>query len=83
MIPISYFLIPYAIILLGFLFFTIVDLYHLIWFGRATGFVGFFVTFLFLAGAVIIINASYNYIITIDWNHLINVIPSFGPPSFD
>jgi hypothetical protein len=85
MYPIAYFLIPYGILLLLFLFFTFVDLWHLVGFGKATGIVGFIATFIFLAGAVLLLNESYKYIIDIDWEYTMNVldsVPSFNAPSF-
>lgn len=85
MIPIAYFLIPYGAFLILFLFFALVDLFHLIGFGRATGMVGFLATFIFLAGTVFALNASYNYIMAIDWTYTIDVIswiPSLNSPAF-
>ncbi len=83
MISISYlFLIPYGLFLLIYLCFSLVNLYHLIKFGTAN-LTAFLVTFLFLAGAVLILYTSYNYILTIDWTRTINIVPNLSSPTFE
>lgn len=81
MIPIAALLIPYALFLLIFLFFSFVNLYHLIKFG-STNFVAFMATFLFLAGSVLILYTSYTYIINTDWTRTIDVIPDLSAPTY-
>lgn len=81
MIPIAVFLIPYTLFLLVFLFFSFVNIYHLIHFGRATGIMGFFATFLFLAITVLILNTTYLYAIGIDWSQTFNLFSAFLPSS--
>lgn len=82
MVPISVFLIPYGLFLLLFLFFSFVNIYHLIRFTTHGAIVSFMVTVAYAAITVIILNATYLEIINIDWSRTIQLIPSFGPPSF-
>lgn len=63
-------LIIYAIALAGFLIFAIFNLYHLFNYGFLS-FTSFFVTFLFLAGVVLILFITYQFGSQIDWSQTI------------
>ncbi|MDP3985285.1 MAG: hypothetical protein Q8P82_00840 [bacterium] len=81
MIPLSIILIPYGLFLMGFFFFTFVNVYHLIRFGVG-GFVGFFTVFLFFGVSALLLFITYMYAMEIDWTRGF-VIPSFGAPVFE
>lgn len=82
MIPLAIFLIPYGLFLFAFLFFSFVNVYHIIHFGRATGIVGFFAVFIYLAIAVLILYATYTMTAPVDWSRTMDVFSSFAPSSF-
>ncbi|MCX6744358.1 MAG: hypothetical protein NTX82_02430 [Candidatus Parcubacteria bacterium] len=63
-------LIIYAIALAGFFIFAIFNLYHLFNYGFLS-FTSFFVTFLFLAGVVLILFITYQFGSQIDWSQTI------------
>lgn len=81
MIPLSVFLIPYALFLFVFFFFSFVNIYHLIHY-TTSGFWGFFSTVVFAAVTVVILSATYTAVIQIDWSRTIQIIPSFSAPTF-
>ncbi|NIV98413.1 hypothetical protein GWN26_04355 [Candidatus Saccharibacteria bacterium] len=64
--PLYVLLILYAIFLLGFAFFSLFAVYHLIKFGfRTLG--NFLMIFIFLGMCVIVLFVSWQYINQIDW----------------
>jgi hypothetical protein len=65
-IPLYILLILYAIFLLGFAFFSLFAVYHLIKFGfRSLG--NFLMIFIFLGLSIVILFASWQAIVQIDW----------------
>lgn len=65
-IPLSIFLIPYAVLFVVYLVFSFFSLYHMFRFG-VTNFTTFFMTFAYIAISVILIFISYNYLAGVDW----------------
>ena len=65
-ITLEIFLYVYYILVGLFVIFALLNLYHIFRFGF-TGFQGFFATFLFLAGAVLILHFSWQSISAINW----------------
>lgn len=80
-IPISIFLIPYAIFLVIFFVFAFFSLYHMFRFG-VTNFTTFFMSFAFIALSVIILFISYEYIAGIDWQRDIQIFDIFGKSEY-
>ena len=82
--PISLLLIPYAIFLIVFLVFAIVNVYHLIHYGQTTK-VSFGVTFVFFAMTALILFLTWKGLQGVDWTYPIDIaFPTFGsgaPPS--
>lgn len=72
--PISYFLVPYGLVVLFFAIMAIVNVYHLVHYGATTG-VSFVVTFLFLAGAAFILFFTWQAAGTADWSQQITFSP--------
>ncbi|MDD4995036.1 MAG: hypothetical protein PHW53_00990 [Patescibacteria group bacterium] len=70
--PLYIFLIIYALFLIGFAFFGFFSVYHLLKFGFTT-FGTFFLAFIFLGVSVIILFASVQAIIPIDWGNEITM----------
>lgn len=68
--PLFYLLVIYLLFLAIWLIFSLIAVYHMMRFGFIN-FVTFFAIFFYIAGAVIMLNISYNFLIPIDW--LINV----------
>jgi len=64
--PLYIFLIAYCIFLFIFVVFSLVAIYHLIRFVPPSSF-AFFTTYLFLAGALLIIFVSWQILQGIDW----------------
>ncbi|NQU83746.1 MAG: hypothetical protein HQ536_03460 [Parcubacteria group bacterium] len=69
----SLLLIPYAFFLVVFGIFTIINIYNLIRFG-GWNIVGFWATFLFLAGVVFIFFISYQNLIIFDWQETVTIL---------
>jgi len=69
MIEISLYLLlgTYAVLVVIFLIFAIINLYHLIAFGFIS-FESFFMTFIFIAGIILILFITYKLGIEIDWS---------------
>ena len=65
-ISFSLFLVIYGILVLCFLIFALVKLYHIFAFGFL-GFESFFVTFLFIAGTILVLFITYKLGMEIDW----------------
>jgi len=65
-------LIVYAIFLLIFIIFAIINLYHMIAYGFLT-FESFFMTFIFLGGVILILFITYKLGIAIDWRQTITI----------
>lgn len=80
--PLFYLLLPYFVFLLIFLLFTLINIYHLLVFTEA-GFIGFFMTFFFLAGSVYLLFLTWSWGSAIDWQQTAevfrggNVMPTF------
>ena len=79
-IPLSIFLIPYAVILIIYFVFSFFSLYHMFRFG-VTNFTTFFMSFIYIAVSAIIIFVSYNFIAGIDWQRDLQFFNS-GPLNF-
>lgn len=65
--PLSIILIPYALALFIFFFFSLVALYHVMRFG-AKNFTTFFMTFLYIAVSALILFASFTSIMHYAWD---------------
>ena len=75
--PLAFALIPYGIVLLFFIIFSLINITHLIRYGATTG-VSLFMTFIFLAGAVIILFVSWQILGTINWGQpIVFSLPGF------
>jgi len=79
--PLYLILIPYAIFLLGFAFFSFFAIYHLIRFGFRS-FSNFLMMFIFLGVSVIILFISYEMIAGINWFNEINILELGGASQF-
>ncbi len=73
--PLALLLIPYGLFLLCFFIFSFFALAHLFIFGEKN-FTTFLATFLFIAGSVLVLNTSWNFLVTIDWKEPIAFIAS-------
>lgn len=60
------------------MFLTII--YHMFKFGLKT-FMTFFLTFIFVAVAILLLNTSYLYISQIDWNSTVTIFPGIFTPN--
>jgi hypothetical protein len=76
--PLWILLFPYALFLLVFGVFSLIDLYHAIRF-RSGGFSAFLLTVFYLAGTASILYLSYLMLSTLDWNTTIGS-PITGHP---
>ncbi len=65
-ISMSVMLIAYGVLVLAFLIFAVVNLYHVLKFGFL-GFESFFVTFIFIAGTILVLFITYKLGLEIDW----------------
>lgn len=65
-ITLAFFLYAYLAFLVLWAFFAFFNLYHVIRFSF-WGFTAFFVTFLFVAGSVIVLFLSFEYFRAVDW----------------
>jgi hypothetical protein len=63
-------LIVYGLVVASFIVFAIFNLYHLFSFGFLS-FLSFFMTFLFLAGTILILFITYVFASQIDWSQTI------------
>lgn len=79
--PLSVILIPYGLLVLIFAIFALVSLFHLIRYGSLT-FFSFFVTFIFLAGTVLILYSTAFLLVDTDWSipifEFAEQVPSLG-----
>lgn len=66
-ISLSALLIVYGIMAALFIIFAFINLYHLIAYGFLS-FESYFMTFIFIAGTVLILFITYKYGIEIDWD---------------
>jgi ABC-type maltose transport system permease subunit len=84
-IPLVAFLYLYLLFILVWLVFSLIALYHIMHYGQI-GFTSFIATFIYLAGAVVILYLSYQYLSQIDWNVGITIFRGsfnfFGPSNF-
>ena len=71
-LALSILLIPYAIFVISFFVFGFFNLYHMIAYGFVSA-SSFVATFLFLAGATIVLFLSYSIGTTIDWGTAITI----------
>jgi len=55
-------------------------IYHMFKFGLKT-FMTFFLTFIFVAVAILLLNTSYIYISQIDWNSTVTIFPGIFTPN--
>ncbi|MBD3360055.1 MAG: hypothetical protein GF365_05115 [Candidatus Buchananbacteria bacterium] len=69
-ISMSVLLIAYGVLVLAFLIFALVNLYHILKFGFL-GFESFFVTFIFIAGTILVLFITYKLGVEIDWTQTI------------
>jgi hypothetical protein len=60
-------LIAYGLVVAAFIVFAIFNLYHLFSFGFLS-FLSFGMTFIFLAGAILILFITYKFAVQIDWS---------------
>jgi len=65
-IPLYIMLIIYAVFVVIFLIFALINIYHMVTFGFIS-FESFFMTFLLLAGTILILFTTYTYAQEIDW----------------
>jgi hypothetical protein len=78
-IPIALGLIPYALILVFFLVFSVVDVYHLIHYGEATK-VSYAVTVVFFFVSAIIMLLTLYLLRDVNWSTSFSfLLPFFGP----
>lgn len=70
--PLYYFLIPYAVFLVIYLIFILMDVYHLVMFSSAS-LVSFSMTVLFLAGVVYVLFWTWTLGQPIDWKQIVNI----------
>lgn len=75
----SLLLVPYAIVVVIFLVFALLNVYHLVHYGATTR-VSFVFTFVFLAGSVIILAASWWYLRDAEWSSQIVLSLFNGAP---
>jgi len=61
------YLIPYGILVVIFAIYALVNLYHLFVYGFLS-YLSFLMTFLFLAGAILVLFITYKYGLKIDWS---------------
>lgn len=66
-ISFSVILIVYGFFVLCFLIFALVNLYHVLAFGFL-GFESFFITFIFIAGTILVLFITYKLGMDIDWS---------------
>ena len=66
-IPLIAFLYLYLLFLAVWLIFSLIALYHLLRFGHVNS-ATFFTAFFYLAGSVMLLFFSYQYLIPIDWS---------------
>jgi len=67
------FLIIYLVFLFGWLIFSLVAIYHMLKFGFLN-FTTFFIIFVYIIIAILLLVASYSYLSQIDWNLRISVL---------
>ena len=65
-IPLIAFLFLYLLFVFVWLVFSLIALYHMIKYGQIN-FTTFITTFAYIAGAVVILSFSYDYLSRIDW----------------
>jgi len=84
-IPLIAFLYLYLLFLAVWLIFSLIALYHLLRFGQVN-FATFFAAFFYLAGSVMLLFFSYQYLSPIDWSVGLTVLQGgagvFGTNNF-
>ncbi len=78
--PLYLILAPYALFILVFVVFTLVDMANL-WRYRSGFFSASFITLVFLAGTLAILFGTYFFLSPIDWTQTINMNFSFTVPT--
>ena len=76
-VPLSVFLIPYAIFFIIFVAFVWVDIHHLVLFG-SFDVPSFFATFLFLAVSAYLLFMTWNLLLPADWSASVTLFQGFG-----
>ncbi|MFA6306724.1 MAG: hypothetical protein WCV70_04210 [Patescibacteria group bacterium] len=66
-IPLIAFLFLYLLFVFVWLIFSLIALFHMIKYGQIN-FTTFFITFTYIAGSIIILYLSYQYLSQIDWS---------------
>ena len=75
--PISYFLIPYALLLLTFVIFSIFNVYHLLRYG-VYNFNLYILSVIYIGGSLFILGASLILILGQDWSTLFSIETVLG-----
>jgi len=70
--PLYIFLIIYLVFLLGWVIFSLVAIYHMLKFGFLN-FTTFFIIFVYIIIAVLLLAVSYNFLNQIDWTAQISI----------
>lgn len=78
--PISYFLIPYAVIMLIFIIFSIFNVYHLLRYG-VYNFNLYVLSVIYISGTIFILGASIILIAQFDWSVPLNLGSIFASPN--
>ena len=70
--PLYIFLIIYLVFLLGWIIFSLVAIYHMLKFGFLN-FTTFFIIFVYIVVAGLLLAVSYNFLNKIDWNSQVSI----------
>lgn len=76
-------LIPYAIVLLFFLLFATIDVYHMIHYGETTK-VSYMVTLVFVIVSLAVLMVTFSLLREVDWNQSVSIVLPFftsAPPA--
>lgn len=81
-VPLSIFLIPYALVLFVFALFSLINLFHLVKFGEGI-FADFIATAVYLGFSVLILYMSWQYLSGFNWKETIDIgLPTAGSQLF-
>jgi hypothetical protein len=78
-VQLSFFLIPYIVFVLIFLFYTFSNIYHIVKFGFVS-FFSYLITFAYIVVTIATLFVSYFYIAQVNWDATIQII---NPVSFN